>query len=195
MASKPAAKKTSTKKKATGATPAPAATPKSAPGWVWMITGLLAGLFIAFLFFLNQQPQQHPSTPVTESKPTTPKSSVKPPKDTQGNSELEFYKILPKLQVEVPEKEQTEKKPEKVEKPGLYVLQVGSFRRYEDADKQKAKLAFLGIESHIQKATDKKGGTWHRVRVGPYKDLERLNDIRVILHKNAIETLLMKVEG
>lgn len=52
-----------------------------------------------------------------------------------------------------------------------YELQVGSFRRYEEADRRKAELAMLGFASTIQSA-NVSGETWHRVKVGPLPEAE-----------------------
>lgn len=48
-----------------------------------------------------------------------------------------------------------------------YMLQVGSFVRYEEADRLKAQLTIAGLDARIQTATVKGTGVF-RVRVGPY---------------------------
>ena len=50
-------------------------------------------------------------------------------------------------------------------------LQVGSFRRYEEADRRKAELALLGYSASVQTA-NVNGETWHRVKIGPLPDAE-----------------------
>ena len=50
-------------------------------------------------------------------------------------------------------------------------LQVGSFRRYEEADRRKAELALLGYNPSVQ-AANVNGETWHRVKIGPLPDAE-----------------------
>mgnify|MGYP000866533504 FL=1 len=50
-------------------------------------------------------------------------------------------------------------------------LQVGSFRRYEEADRRKAELALLGYAATVQ-AANVNGETWHRVKIGPLPDAE-----------------------
>lgn len=49
-----------------------------------------------------------------------------------------------------------------------YVVQVGSFRKFEDADRTKANLALSGLEAFIQKVTVEGRGDFYRVRVGPF---------------------------
>jgi cell division protein FtsN len=198
-AKKATAKKSAAKAKPKGATPAVAAPPsKATPAWVWALSGVFIGLFVALIAYLQFAPPAatNSAAPTAEESAEPKKKDPPKPAVTQGNSDLEFYKILPELKVNIPQPaaEEIETDLKMVEKPGSYMLQVGSFRRFADADKRKASLAMLGIESAIQKASGKGGGTWHRVRVGPHKDMEQLNDIRVLLHRNQIETMLMKVE-
>jgi cell division septation protein DedD len=50
-------------------------------------------------------------------------------------------------------------------------LQVGSFRRYEEADRRKAELALLGFAANVQ-AANVNGETWHRVKIGPMPDAD-----------------------
>ena len=65
-----------------------------------------------------------------------------------------------------------------------YVLQVGSYKNFQQADRLKATLALHGIESYIQQSTVKDKGDYYRVRVGPYtqiaamrRDEERLGQL------------------
>jgi cell division protein FtsN len=79
-----------------------------------------------------------------------------------------------------------------VEEPGRYVLQVGSFTALGDADRMQANLALIGIESRIQRVTID-DDVYHRVRIGPIRDLEELNQTRRRLRDARIEWLLMRV--
>ncbi|MGB8052994.1 MAG: SPOR domain-containing protein, partial [Azonexus sp.] len=61
----------------------------------------------------------------------------------------------------------------------------------EDADNQKAKLAFMGVEAVIQQVMiqDK---TLYRVRVGPYTKIDELNKVRAQLAKSGIDAQLAR---
>ena len=144
---------------------------------------------------------------------------VEQSKEERGR--FEFYSILPKRNVEVPveveevKKEVTKKEVITKEKEvvinkqretsksppvkkqyanRLYILQVGSFKRFKDADKRKANLAFLGVVSKIH-AISRANKTMYRVQVGPYDNLAKINQIASTLKQNKIPSLLMKVEG
>ena len=76
---------------------------------------------------------------------------------------------------------------------GTYVLQVGSFRSSDDAERRRATLALLGLEARVQTVTIDGEATWHRVQVGPYDQLGALNDAKVRLRENDIESMALKV--
>jgi cell division protein FtsN len=69
---------------------------------------------------------------------------------------------------------------------------VGSFRESREAEGLKAHLASLGIEAYVEQATTTGADQWHRVRVGPFTDLERLNQVRARLAENSIAAILVK---
>ena len=73
------------------------------------------------------------------------------------------------------------------EQPGQYLLQAGSFKQYQEADRMKASLALLGVQANIQKVKVN-NDTWHRVRIGPYTNLAELNDVRARLKKNDVDS-------
>jgi len=74
-----------------------------------------------------------------------------------------------------------------------YLLQVGSFRNAEQAERFKAELALLGLETSIQKVTIDNKDTYHRVRVGPFHDTGALNNARSRLTKKGIESRVIKI--
>jgi cell division protein FtsN len=59
----------------------------------------------------------------------------------------------------------------------------------------KAKLALLGLEAVIQTATIPDKGVWHRVRVGPFVQIDDINKARTELVKNNIDSTLLKIHG
>lgn len=181
---------------------------KNAPGWVWLLAGLLVGLFVAFLVYLKTDAGSETSTVASLSTETvsvppagtdvrdvrkeTAKPIPPPPKPR-----FDFYTILPQLEVVVPEEEITGSKKQgvrQVEKPGTYLLQAGSFRSYDQADKLKAQLALLGLRTSIQSAAINAKETWHRVRVGPFDDLDELHAVRVQLAAHDIQAILIRVD-
>jgi len=74
-----------------------------------------------------------------------------------------------------------------------YLLQVGSFRSAEQAERLKAELALLGLQTSIQKVTIDNRNTFHRVRVGPFRDTGAMNNARSRLSKKGIESQVIKL--
>ena len=167
------------------------------PGWIWMMFGLSIGLAVAFAIYINDRTPGVPLRPVAE-QPTNVddnKESAGTELEEPPEARFDFYNLLPKFEVIIPEQERdvrVETSPEAVLEPGVYVLQAGSFSAYEDADRRRATLALQGIESKIQRVTiDDK--TYHRVRIGPIDDLDELNLLRSRLREAQIDVLRIRL--
>jgi cell division protein FtsN len=72
-----------------------------------------------------------------------------------------------------------------------YLLQVGSFKKDSDAERLKAQLAMLGIQTSIQTVTIDSGETYHRVRTGSYAKADA-NALRARLKSNGHNAMMMK---
>jgi len=72
------------------------------------------------------------------------------------------------------------------------VLQTGSFANFEDADQLKARLALSGLIAHIQKV-EVRGKIYHRVRLGPYQQIEQLDAAGDQLKKLGIRALRLEI--
>ena len=70
-------------------------------------------------------------------------------------------------------------------------MQTGSFQNAADADNQKAKLALMGAEASVQQVMlqDK---VWYRVRLGPFKKQDEVNNMRAELSSQGIEANIVK---
>lgn len=74
-----------------------------------------------------------------------------------------------------------------------YILQIGSYKSYSEADRLKAKLAFMGVEANIQPISVNKKDRWYRVRVGPYANQNQANAIKQKLRQNNVSAIVLKV--
>ena len=113
--------------------------------------------------------------------------------DAQGK--YDFYQMLPKFEVVVPEKERGSRvaPAAPIDRPGVYFLQVGSYRDVEVAERVHAQLGKLGIDATVQRVavdTD----VWHRVRIGPIKDLAQLNRVRQQLQASDLDSIVIRVD-
>jgi cell division protein FtsN len=174
---------------------------------VGVVSGLVIGLFVAFLVYLRMQapPAQQQvflkqTIPLPEDTPASGPAAAREDQATAPppKPRFDFYTLLPEMEVVVPEQQITGKPKQglpQVEQPGTYYLQVGSFRNSDQAERFKAEMALLGLETSIQKVTIDNKTTWHRVRVGPFSDLDELNRTRRTLRERGVESTLVKVTG
>jgi cell division protein FtsN len=134
---------------------------------------------------LTARPEPRPAAVAEQSASAAP----------DAPAQFDFYEMLPKFEVVVPEREREVRRDlpaAPVERPGVYVLQAGSFRNVQDAERVRAQLAVQGIEAKVQRVavdTD----VWHRVRIGPVADLADLNRLRARLQRNNIDALVIRV--
>ena len=82
--------------------------------------------------------------------------------------------------------------PEAAKEAGTtYLLQAGAYRSQDDAENMKVKLALLGFEARVF-AGEVNGQQVHRVRVGPYAQLDDMNKARARLAENGIEASVVR---
>lgn len=74
-----------------------------------------------------------------------------------------------------------------------YFLQAGSFRKNDDAENLKARLALLGVLASIQPIDLAEKGIWYRVRIGPFTKKEDVDETGASLRENGIATQFIKV--
>lgn len=178
--------------------------------WRWL---LVIALVVAFVVFLNMvrnmvaeliagKSDTESSQPVSVKQEIPLQETAKKEPEAEKKAEPEivqpeeprydFYTILPQAETVVPDYEiQTRVREELVGKTKAtkYVMQAGSFRDAADAERHKAKLALLGIESWIEKA--KVGDViWHRIKIGPYDNPSSVSTIKALLQKNGIGVIV-----
>jgi cell division protein FtsN len=174
-------------------------------GWLGVVCGLAIGLAIAAVVYLKDRHTDATDAPAIQ----TAKANKKKPRGSDlGEAEAgdpgaaeesaksyDFYSMLPKFEVVVPEKEK-DVRPDIRGVPetrrGTYVLQAGSYKNFADADRIRAQLALQGVESKVQKVSVD-NDTWHRIRIGPISKLDELNRLRTILRKADVDVLVIRV--
>lgn len=182
----------------------------SMPGWVWLVLGLSIGLVIAAIVYVSKPRPVLPPTPpaaaaaagkagATTSGPSTPTGQIPlPPKQP---SRFSFYELLPSYEVVIPREDAKASsksgKPTTAEiaAPGQYLIQVGSYRTRDEADRARANLALLGVESKIEQVTIDQSETWFRVRIGPEGSLAKAQETLERLDENGIKGVLVKVKS
>ncbi len=165
------------------------------PGWIWFLTGVCVGLGGAGLAYLQLHGGgAEVSALAPREKPVEGERSGDGA-ESGNRPRFEFYTILPEKEVTVPEHEiapPSEGRKTAPSSGASYVLQVGSFRKLSEADRLRASLALIGLEADIQTVTVNGGETWHRVRLGPFRDLDALNATRTRLREHDMEAMVLK---
>ncbi len=162
--------------------------------------GFILGLGLGLLVAAGVYVYDRISAQQKSGKPTPTNSARNGARDEEAaedkDSKFDFYDMLPKFEVVVPEKKEKAVGPEggtaPIARPGTYVLQAGSYRNLPDADRVRAQLALQGIEAMIQKVTVD-NDTWHRVRIGPVTNLGELNKLRKRLAEAEVDAIVVRV--
>lgn len=76
----------------------------------------------------------------------------------------------------------------------IYYLQAGAFREVADAENARAKLALLGFEASVSDYRSNDTGVLHRVRMGPYTQVEAMNKVRSKLSDNGIDVAVVRTQ-
>jgi cell division protein FtsN len=165
---------------------------ESFSGWTGLLIGLLIGLGVGFALYFFDPRTPPAGSAATEAEPASARESG----GEEPADNFTFYEMLPNFEVVVPEREAAVRgdapAAPALERAGSYVLQVGSYRKFEEADRVRAQLALQGIESKVQRVSVD-NDTWHRVRVGPVTDLTELNRVRSRLKEAEMDVLVIRV--
>src|SRR5436853_1231233 len=164
--------------------------------------GVLVGAVLASALFVYMggkrlATQEAAEEPRPEPQRVAPEAADPTAAGTgQAPEKYDFYEMLPNFEVVVPEKDKEVKRDlpatARIERPGVYVLQAGSYRNQSDADRVRAQLALQGIDAKVQRvAVD--ADVWHRVRIGPITNLEELNKVRRQLRAAEVDALVIRV--
>lgn len=133
----------------------------------------------------SNKPAENVQQPIPSVRPntnpavTTPQIAAVPPR------------AVPTEPTQQPAAPQVKNPPPVKEK---FFLQAGSFRRNEEAENMKARLAFLGVSASIQPIDLAEKGTWYRVRIGPLTNKADIDAISASLKENGIGAQLIKVQ-
>ena len=148
-------------------------------------------MFLSFIGYLGTLPD--PAVSATETgTPEQPEVVIQRPR-------FDFYtnltqESIDEVQDQVEPAADVSKPPTANELPEPYLLQAGSFRQPDDAERRRAQLLLLGLEPVIEE-TSSSNGIWFRVYLGPFESRELMVRARGLTTNQNIETLLLKRGG
>ena len=73
-----------------------------------------------------------------------------------------------------------------------FILQGGNFRTAEEAQAQRKRIHKLGYLATVY-IEERDGEVWHRVRLGPYRERQVADDVRIRLKNHRIEVMLTRI--
>jgi cell division protein FtsN len=116
---------------------------------------------------------------------------AEPAAATPPKPRFDFYTLLPeqRIEVDVDPAEVTKKRPSTPSE--TYLLQAGSFKQKDDADRRRAELLLLGLTPNIEE-TNGDNGHWFRVYLGPFASHSAMAKARGLTAAQNIDTLLLK---
>jgi cell division protein FtsN len=176
--------------------------------WRDLAIGLSVGLTVAGVVYvadhraIDTTPAERPVPRRAAAGPGANASSDATAADANGGDpaaqaegSYDFYHMLPKFEVVVPEKERGSRVPptSPVDRPGVYFLQAGSYKDEAVAERVRAQLAKLGVDASVQRV-QVDADVWHRVRIGPIKELAKLNRLRNQLQQSGLDPLVIRVD-
>lgn len=181
----------------------------------WFLSGLLPGLFVAFLVHMHHD---RDGSAISSSPSGDIAQEGSESTGERNRPRFEFYELLSEMEVVVPDDPDDDDDeapaavpeapaaptpetaaPEPVpeedavdEDDAHYMVQAGSFQSHDDADRMKANLALIGVQANIESVEVDSGETWHRVRIGPFADRDRVDSLRSQLEDNNVDSILLR---
>lgn len=188
------------------------------PGWVWLFTGSMIGAFVMFLIYLKDVPSQAPqvldklqnnNTGTNNTDTNNAEAASEPEDDKPPKPRFVFYELLKESEVIVNQDESSTDADTNTDtdtdtstdtpaptpastattKPVEYILQAGSFKNADDADRLRAELILHNLNARVDK-TDIGGQTWHRVIVGPFATRDLASRARGTLASMDMESIM-----
>jgi len=156
--------------------------------------GLAAGLAVAVGVFVLDHRASADEAGVAQETPQKKAAKAAASEAEEPVEQYEYYDMLAKFEVVLPEERNVRRDQPAVAvtQPGTYMIQAGSFARETEALRRQQQLSKMGITGAVQRVAIDADVT-HRVRIGPIKDLGRLNEIRRNLGTADIDTLIIKL--
>lgn len=169
----------------------------SRPLGLVILTLLAVTAFTGGIYYLSQVDLEADAltpapAPKVVEKSSRSKTTNKAKPEPTTESRFEFYELLRETEV-MSTGEDAYKLPSKKKELQRYMLQAGSFKNYDDADRLRAKLILEGLSVQLKAVKSKNGRTWHRVMVGPFNNRSQLNQAQDTLARNNTEFMLVKL--
>lgn len=115
-------------------------------------------------------------------------TSLTPTTGQQG-SQLDFYHLLPSMQVKIKQPPKGDAKPQTIYQ---YTLQIASSRDYNATQKLAKKMQQLHISIRVESLLNQKQQPWYKIMAGPFTDVVEAQDLQDQLRLKGYNALLIK---
>ncbi|WP_293746986.1 SPOR domain-containing protein [uncultured Paraglaciecola sp.] len=154
------------------------APPPPKPSLPWLRIIITLTLVAGFGYFLWSIKGTAPEKAASKNAATEQVENQKDNMPDIPEEEWEFIKSLPEFTVEIEQIEQDQPTVRRL-------MQCGSFRKNEQAQELKAKIAFQGLIAQVRSSEDSTG-VWYRVILGPYDNKRLAEKDRHTLQRSKI---------
>ncbi len=168
--------------------------PKRHRLFIFLALVILIALCFIFVGKTNHGGVKQKTTPIhntttINTKKNTAKKTAK--KHNANQPHFDFYTLLPKMQVPVPNGNKLTQN--QTNTSNVYLLQIASLQHARDAQRLQKKLSQLGVVSTVQKfKTD--NVIWHRVVAGPFQNLQQTQKTQNILQKKGFDSIRVQAK-
>lgn len=162
--------------------------------WRWYGTGVATGVFLSLLLYLGTLPAGiDPGVGEGTEVAATAGAAAAAAEKTPPKPRFDFYTMLPeqRIAVDVEPAQVATPRTDATVQGETFLLQAGSFRQREDADRRRAELLLLGLEPRVEEASGEHG-RFFRVYLGPFQTHAQMSRARGLTTAQNIDTLLMK---
>ena len=152
--------------------------------------GLVVGVAVAMTsVYILEAPAGSDSTSAGEDGIPTENGG-----ERKGGPRYEFFKSLPAAEVATDTEPYKTLTPGGYAKPSEYLVQAGSFRLQDDANRLRARLVLTGMSADISINTlDDEDEVWHRVVVGPFSSKQDAEQTMASLRQHDVSPILLQV--
>lgn len=148
--------------------------------WPWFFSGLLSGLFVAFIALFGLY---RPALLQNAGNMLPQDGSAESASQQQG-TDFTFYNRLSEAEVVV-DVVAVELEPEVEENPEIFRVQAASFNTRQDAEDLRAEILLLGMQANIYEA-EVLGQMRYRVQAGPFTGNRQAEEAIDLLANNNI---------
>jgi len=145
----------------------------------------VAALFIWALYSIARVDTGN--TPANNKQKNTP---IEERIDVDGG-EYTFYSLLKDFKIQVPEAAISTDTLTN-QKQTSYLIQAGSFRTEQQAERRRAELILLGLDPRVEKNINSRSELWYRIMLGPFESRSAMASARSKLISNRYDALVMK---